>query len=35
VGPLAFLSPLVAALALLISYRVWLFGLRHYSGSGS
>jgi ABC-2 type transport system permease protein len=35
VGLLAFLSPVVAGVTLLVSYRVWLFGLRHYSGTGS
>lgn len=35
VGLLAWLSPLVAALLLIIAYRVWLFGLDHYAGTGS
>ncbi|HEX9028841.1 MAG TPA: ABC-2 family transporter protein [Anaerolineales bacterium] len=35
VGSLAYAGPLVAALLLLIAYQVWLFGLRHYSGTGS
>lgn len=35
VGLLAWLGPLVAAVLLAISYRVWLFGLRHYAGAGS
>ncbi|RPI31141.1 MAG: ABC transporter permease [Chloroflexota bacterium] len=35
IGWLAWASPLVAAILLLISFRVWLFGLRHYSGTGS
>lgn len=35
VGILAWLSPLVATVLLVIAYRVWLWGLRHYSGSGS
>ena len=32
---LAWAGPLVAVTALLIGYRVWLFGLRHYNGTGS
>lgn len=35
VGLLAWLGPLVAVVLALISYRVWLFGLRHYGGTGS
>ena len=35
VGPLAWLGPVVAALLLGVSYRVWQFGLRYYSGTGS
>lgn len=35
IGLMAWLSPVVAAALLLISYRVWLFGLRHYSSTGS
>jgi ABC-2 type transport system permease protein len=35
VGTLAWLPPVVAAVLLLIAYRVWLFGLRHYAGTGS
>ncbi len=35
VGILAWLSPLVAAALLTISYRFWKFGLRHYTGAGS
>ncbi len=35
IGLMAWLSPLVAAAFLLIAYRVWLFGLRHYSSTGS
>jgi ABC-2 type transport system permease protein len=35
VGLLAWLGPLIAATLAMISYRVWLFGLRHYSGTGS
>jgi ABC-2 type transport system permease protein len=34
-GWLAWAGPLVAGLLLVISYQVWLFGLRHYSGTGS
>lgn len=35
VGLLAWLPPLVAAVLLLVSYRFWQFGLRHYTGAGS
>ncbi len=35
IGALAWAGPLVAALFLLLSYRVWLFGLKHYSSTGS
>jgi ABC-2 type transport system permease protein len=35
VGPLVWLSPLVAAVFISAAYRFWLFGLRHYSGTGS
>ena len=35
VGLLAWLGPLVAVTLLVLSYRVWLFGLRHYAGTGS
>ena len=35
VGALAWLGPVVAAVLLAIGYRVWLVGLRHYSGTGS
>ncbi len=35
VGALAWLSPVVAMVLLVIAFRVWLFGLRHYSGTGS
>lgn len=35
VGALAWLGPVVAVVLLVIAYRVWLFGLRHYSGTGS
>jgi ABC-2 type transport system permease protein len=34
-GILAWLSPLVAIILLFISYRVWLFGLRHYTSTGT
>jgi len=32
---LAWLAPLMAVILLLIGYRVWQFGLRHYAGTGS
>ncbi len=35
IGALAWLAPVVATAMLFIAYRVWLFGLRHYSGTGS
>lgn len=35
VGALAWMGPLVAVVLLAIGYRVWKFGLRHYSGTGS
>lgn len=35
VGGLAWASPLVAAVLLIGSYRLWLIGLRRYSGTGS
>ncbi|MEK7327384.1 MAG: ABC-2 family transporter protein [Chloroflexota bacterium] len=35
VGILAWLGPGVAIVLLVIGYRFWLFGLRHYSGTGS
>jgi ABC-2 type transport system permease protein len=35
VGVLAWLGPLVALLLLVLAYRVWLFGLRHYTSTGS
>ena len=35
VGVLVWLSPLVAGIFLFIAYRIWLFGLKHYSGTGS
>ncbi len=35
IGLMAWLSPLVAIAFMLVAYRVWLFGLRHYSSTGS
>lgn len=35
VGVLVWLSPVVAGIFLFIAYRIWLFGLKHYSGTGS
>jgi ABC-2 type transport system permease protein len=35
VGPLVWLSPLIAAALLVIGYRFWLVGLAHYDGTGS
>jgi hypothetical protein len=35
VGALAWLGPVVAAGLLVIGYRVWQFGLRHYASTGS
>lgn len=35
VGLLACVGPLVAVILLFISYRVWLFGLRHYTSTGT
>jgi ABC-2 type transport system permease protein len=35
VGALVWIAPLVAAALMLIAYRVWRFGLRHYAGTGS
>jgi ABC-2 type transport system permease protein len=35
VGILPWLGPLVAIVLAIISYRVWLFGMRHYGGTGS
>lgn len=35
VGALAWLGPVVAVVLLIVAYRVWVFGLRHYSGTGS
>jgi ABC-type uncharacterized transport system permease subunit len=32
---LAWARPVAAALLLLIGYRLWLFGLRHYSSAGA
>jgi ABC-2 type transport system permease protein len=35
VGPMVWLSPVVALVLSGVAYRFWLFGLRHYSGTGS
>lgn len=35
VGALAWVAPLVAGALLFVGYRFWLFGLRHYTGTGS
>ena len=35
VGPLVWISPLVATVLLVIGYRLWLVGLSHYEGTGS
>ena len=35
VGVLVWLGPVVAVTLLLIGYRLWLFGLRHYASTGS
>ena len=35
VGLLAWFGPVMAMALLFLSYRVWLIGLRHYSGTGS
>ncbi len=35
VGLLAWIGPVMALALLFLSYRVWLIGLRHYSGTGS
>jgi ABC-2 type transport system permease protein len=35
VGQLVWLSPIVALVFIFIAYRAWLFGLRHYSSTGS
>jgi ABC-2 type transport system permease protein len=34
-GNIAWLSPVIASVLLFLAYRFWLFGLRHYSGTGS
>ncbi len=34
-GPMVWLSPVVATVFIIIAYRIWLFGLRHYSSTGS
>ncbi len=34
-GALAWLSPLAAVILLLIGYRFWVFGLRHYNSTGT
>ncbi|SRR5258706_641989 len=34
-GPMVWLSPVVATVFMIVAYYVWLFGLRHYSGTGS
>lgn len=35
VGPAVWAAPLVAAALMVVAYRVWRFGLRHYAGTGS
>ena len=35
VGPLAWLGPVIAVVLAAVSYRLWLVGLRHYTGTGS
>lgn len=35
VGSLVWLSPVVAFVFIFVAYRIWLFGLRHYSSTGS
>jgi ABC-2 type transport system permease protein len=35
IGALAWLGPIVAAVLMLVAYRVWSFGLKHYAGTGS
>jgi len=35
IGLLAWLSPVVATVFILVAYRVWLFGLKHYGSTGS
>jgi ABC-2 type transport system permease protein len=34
-GLFAWLSPFIAAILMVIAYRVWLFGLKHYQSTGS
>lgn len=34
-SPLSFASPVVALALMTVAYRAWLFGLRHYQGTGS
>jgi ABC-2 type transport system permease protein len=35
IGALAWMGPVVATVLLILGYRVWVFGLRHYSSTGS
>jgi ABC-2 type transport system permease protein len=35
IGYLAWLGPVIAVVLVIFAYRVWLFGLKHYSGTGS
>lgn len=35
IGALAWIGPFVAVVAVLLAYRLWRFGLRHYVGTGS
>lgn len=35
IGALAWLSPLIALVLMLLAYRFWLFGLKHYGSTGS
>ena len=35
IGPMAFLGPVIATVLMVIAYRFWLFGLGHYTGTGS
>lgn len=35
IGPLVWISPLVAVVLMVIGYRLWLVGLSHYDGTGS
>ncbi len=35
IGVLAWMGPVVATVLLVVGYRFWLFGLRHYAGTGS